>query len=104
MLLYRKVEDSAEIWETFVRMLKKVIGEQGETVIGEMMDKVFTKRNAKLNVNFFQFLARKIPASKKIILQNCTRLQQDKLRPAQLKQVQKLHNIISKQKPEPIKK
>ena len=33
-----------------------------------MLEKVFTKRNCKLNIVFFQFLSRKIPATKKIIL------------------------------------
>ena len=53
-----------------------------------MIEKVFTKRNCKLNVTFFQFLARKIPSTKQIIVKCSTNLLKNKkLRPAQMKQL-----------------
>lgn len=65
-----------------------------------MVEKVFTKRNCKLNVAFFQYLCRKIPATKSIILEKCNELKEGKkLRPAQLKQIDKLRSKISKHKP-----
>lgn len=72
-----------------------------------MIQKVFTKRSCKLNVTFFQFLARKIPMTKKIILNYCNALSSNKdkkLRPAQIKQIDKLKSKVSKQKIESVKK
>jgi hypothetical protein len=70
-----------------------------------MLEKVFTKRNCKLNIVFFQFLSRKIPATKKIILECCEQLKGKKnMRPAQLKQLEKLKNKVRKLKVEVVKK
>lgn len=62
-----------------------------------MVEIVFLKRNCKLNVLFFQFLIRKLPATKNIIIQACNNVsKKGKLRPAQLKQLNKLKSKITK--------
>jgi hypothetical protein len=71
-----------------------------------MIEIVFTKRNCKLNVGFFQYIIRKIPASKQIILLACEQIinNKKKIRKAQLKQLEKLKNIILKHQQTLIKK
>jgi hypothetical protein len=70
-----------------------------------MVEKVFTKRNCKLNITFFQFLSRKLPGSKKIILESCEKLKESKkMRPAQMKQLDKLVNKVRIIKQDLVKK
>lgn len=52
-----------------------------------MLEIVFTKRNCKINPLFFQFIVRKIPALKGIIISTCDKLLEKNLRPAQKKQL-----------------
>lgn len=100
VLLYKAKPDvSAKLCETFVKILKRVLTEGGQQVVEEMLEKVITKRNCKINVTFFQFLVRKIPATKQIIYQACEKLSKDsKLRPAQTKQLEKLKSKLGKNK------
>jgi hypothetical protein len=70
-----------------------------------MVEKLFTKRNCKLNITFFQFLSRKLHGSKKIILQSCQKIKESKkMRPAQMKQLDKLVNKVTKIKQDVVKK
>lgn len=100
VLLYKAKPDvSAKLCETFVKILKRVLTEGGQQVVEEMLEKVITKRNCKINVIFFQFLVRKIPATKQIIYKACEKLSKDsKLRPAQTKQLEKLKSKLGKNK------
>ena len=69
LLLFKvKSKDKSQLFcEVFIRILKK-LGEPGYKVIDEMLEIAIKKRNCVLNINFFFFLARKIPQCKKSIL------------------------------------
>jgi hypothetical protein len=80
--------------------LKKLLNDGGQNIVVEMVVIAFTKRSCRLGVGFFQYLIRKIPASKKFILEACEKVMRDgkKIRGAQMKQLEKLKNGILKRK------
>lgn len=59
-----------------------------------MLEHFYTKRNCKLNGQFFHFLVRKIPSLKMTILGKCDELSKRNIRAAQKKQISKMQSKL----------
>ena len=64
--------------------------------MGEMLESFYLKRSCKLNGQFFQYLTRKLPALKPVILKKCEELGGKNIRSAQKKEIAKMQNKLGK--------
>jgi hypothetical protein len=62
-----------------------------------MLEVFLTKRKSKIHGDFFLYVARKVASFKGLLIDKCSEIEKNNiLRPAQLKQIAKLKNKISK--------
>ena len=102
LLLFKGKRDTQKYTEDFIKILRKIKSDDENAmnkIVEEMLESFVLKRKCKLNVGFFINLIKKIPALRQIVVGKGTELKlNESVRPAQLRVLEKLLNILVKTK------